>query len=507
MKNKKREITLLVLGILIVIVATLRISSAYMRPSITTEGPTEITLNNCAKLNLIDETTSINMTNTAPMTDNVGLLQTPYKFNITSSCESSIRFKIYLAPMPDNTLSASHIKYAIKERATSKVLATGKLTEESISEFNDSEKTEINNSLGTTITSVYTIFANYIIAGTEKNFELYLWVDETAGNEVKNQTFSAAVLAKGGEDFVPTLADVCQGQNMASCFKENYTLDKSIYYHNETLENGAGDNSYRYAGAHDTVNNFVCFGTDAESCPNDNLYRIIGVFDNQVKLIKYDYATKEQLGTGGDYYLESTPNTTYYKGSQSKVSTYYWNNVNGTSSKNNWNESRLNTIHLNSTYLNNLGTTWTDKIATTTWNVGGMSRANGMESNAKTAYDYEVGANKINKTYEAKIGLMYLSEYYYGALPNHWTKPGYDNDTKQDYRTAVNDNWMHMGHSEWTISPYTNNTTNVFFVNLDGYVYNGNVYYFWGVRPTFNLILSVKLVGGFGTKGNPYRIV
>ena len=253
----------------------------------------------------------------------------------------------------------------------------------------------------------------------------------------------------------------------------------------------------------------MCFGTDAENCPNDNLYRIIGVFDNQVKLIKYDYATKEQLGTGGDYYQESTPNTTYYKGSQSKVSIYYWNNVNGTSSKNNWNESRLNTVNLNGTYLNNLGATWTDKIATTTWNVGGMSRANGVESNAKRTYDYEVGANKINKTYEAKIGLMYVSDYYYGALPTHWTKKGYDSTSggeTRDYSSAINENWMYMGHLEWTISPWTDYTGYAFIVRTNGYVGSGSVSIFNAVRPSFNLASSVELASGSGSMTDPYRI-
>jgi len=133
------------------------------------------------------------------------------------------------------------------------------------------------------------------------------------------------------EEIILTIADVCQNENIAQCIKENYTLDRSIYYHNETLENGAGDNSYRYAGPHDTVNNFVCFGSDDVTCSDDNLYRIIGVFDNQVKLIKYDYATKEQLGTGGDYFRVEIPNATYYKGSQSQISRYFWNYANASS--------------------------------------------------------------------------------------------------------------------------------------------------------------------------------
>ncbi len=57
-----------------------------------------------------------------------------------------------------------------------------------------------------------------------------------------------------------------------------------LYYHSSSLTNSAADNSYRYSGAN--PNNYICFGSDAETCPSDNLYRIIGVFDDEVKLIK-----------------------------------------------------------------------------------------------------------------------------------------------------------------------------------------------------------------------------
>ena len=72
-----------------------------------------------------------------------------------------------------------------------------------------------------------------------------------------------------------------------------------MYYHDGqgTYTNAsqeAGDNSYRFSGAN--PNNYVCFGSDAATCPNDNLYRIIGVFDGEVKLIKNDYAMASELG-------------------------------------------------------------------------------------------------------------------------------------------------------------------------------------------------------------------
>ena len=110
--------------------------------------------------------------------------------------------------------------------------------------------------------------------------------------------------------------------------------ENSIYYHNGTITTDDGtvidanDKSYRYAGASDAVNNYVCFGSNVTPCPTDNLYRIIGVFGDQVKLIKYDYATSTLLGTDGDYSGKySSYGKKYYKGSNyANIAGYYRNN-------------------------------------------------------------------------------------------------------------------------------------------------------------------------------------
>ena len=181
-----------------------------------------------------------------------------------------------------------------------------------------------------------------------------------------------------------------------------YTEDgeNGLYYHDEvgtygTLE--AGDGSYRYAGAN--PNNYVCFGSDATSCPADNLYRIIGVFDGQVKLIKYDYAGESTLGTAPARIV--TPNSSYYKGSLSNIPNYYWSGSSSNDS-NTWSSSTLNTDILNGTYLNTLGSEWTSKIATTSWKVGGNTYSN-ITQNAtpKIAYTNEIESPVENTTYSA----------------------------------------------------------------------------------------------------------
>ena len=273
--------------------------------------------------------------------------------------------------------------------------------------------------------------------------------------------------------------------------------EKGLYYHDSSLANGAGDNSYRYAGASESVNNFVCFGSTTNPCPTDNLYRIIGVIDGKVKLIKYDYATSALLGTDGDYSGSDTPDTNYYKGSLTSIDNYYWNNV---TKKNTWSESNLNKINLNTNFINKIGSEWANKIATTTWKVGGNTWANIGTSMPKTSYQNEIVSPAENTTYDAKIGLMYVSDYSYAAISSAWST------TLNNYKNIKDNNWMYMGNTDWPISRLSVNSNNVFAVGINGGVNSHYVFGNSGVRPTFSLETSVTYVSGGGTQNSPIRI-
>ena len=303
----------------------------------------------------------------------------------------------------------------------------------------------------------------------------------------------------------PTVADVCSnGQTLSSCIIAMDGNDDTLYHHTSSLANGAGDNSYRYAGASESVNNFVCFGSTETPCPTDNLYRIIGVFEDKVKLIKYDYATSTLLGTDGDYSGSDTPDTNYYKGSLSSIDTYYWNNV---TKKNTWSESNLNKINLNTNFINNIGSTWANKIATTTWKVGGNTFDNIGSSVPSIAYQNEIVAPAENTTYDAKIGLMYVSDYGFAASPSAWTTTLYNYDGNDAKGTSIKTiNWMYMGYYDWMISRYSDHSNNAFFVYYDGYVNHSDVSYSRGVRPSFNLLSSITYVSGSGSAVDPILI-
>ena len=316
---------------------------------------------------------------------------------------------------------------------------------------------------------------------------------------------------------------------LANYIKSLYTVDgdNGLYYHdgqgsytNANLE--AGDNSYRYAGAN--PNNYVCFGSDASTCPYDNLYRIIGVFDDEVKLIKADYALEEQVGFWRDdvenvYYDELASNTTYqkpyttayYKGSLSVskipvfeyVGEYYghtWND-------DDINTNALNTIYIN--YLNSINTKWSNMIEEHEWQSGGFVSSyydNDIHQwyylsdiSVKTLYDYEVGVNALNVISIGKIGLMYVTDSDYAANPINWNASSTNN---------INDNWLVMGLWELTISLHLNGGGGSFMIDPQGSIsYGYAMEDFWcTIRPTFYLNSNVEYVSGLGTSSDPIRI-
>ena len=318
------------------------------------------------------------------------------------------------------------------------------------------------NSYETSNSNTYTFSG--LDMGTVYNFSVY--AEDSAGYKSEVYTLSETT-----DDIPPTLADTCRetGSNTLACYVAlQYTNDgeNGIYYHDADLANGAKDNSYRYAGAN--LNNYVCFGSDAVTCPNRNLYRIIGVFGDEVKLIK---------------------STSY--------GNYQWNS---SASSNTWSTSTMRST-LNTTFLGTINSTWQNKIATHTWKVGGMSYSSSYT--AKNYYDREVGSSSNSTTDSMKIGLMYVSDYGFAASNSYWTEALYDY-INVDIR---NNNWMHLGTTEWTISRNLSNSDGAFDVYSYGYVLDGRVNNRYAIRPCFYLNSDVAYSSGSGTESNPIRIV
>ncbi len=332
----------------------------------------------------------------------------------------------------------------------------------------------------TTANGLITIADNYEISATdtpttqEWNITVtFVNLDsDQEGNT--NKTFEAILIiqeeALESETPIPTLADVCPGGgNLATCIQTfNTTYGDGvgdIYYHDADLANGAQDNSYRYSGAN--PNNYVCFGATGADCQNaENQYRIIGVFNNQVKLIK-----------------------------ATSIGDYAWDADN----VNTWEETTKPDIYttLNTTYYNTIPAEWQNLIASTTWQVGGMALS--QTNTAKQYYDVEVGTGQSGYEEIMKIGLMYVSDYGYCASPENWATALYEDN----YGT---DNWLYLGDYEWLLSRFTDSAIRACIVNSDrgGDVYADIVRNANAVRPSFSLASTVELSSGTGTSTDPF---
>ena len=144
-------------------------------------------------------------------------------------------------------------------------------------------------------------------------------------------------------------------------------------------------------------------------------------------------------------------------------------------------------------------------IDNTTWYIGGLYGDVALMSIPNITYSYEVGANKDESTtVTSKIGLMYISDFFYGASKLYWTSKG------SNYSGSISNNWMCIGLVEWTITSLIDSPESLdsaFRASSDGLVNSYPVKWTgYVLRPTFNLIYPISYSSGSGTVDDPIRI-
>jgi hypothetical protein len=278
----------------------------------------------------------------------------------------------------------------------------------------------------------------------------------------------------------------------------------------EATEQTTALTDYRYIGAN--PNNYVRF--------NDELWRIIGVFDTDDGTGKVEKRLKiirnESIGN------------------------YSWDYNSSGNYINEWSTAQLNNLLNSGAYYNrttgtyyNWSTTASNTDFTTTgltekakamigdakWYLGGAanydSSSNGLASHW---YKYERGTGVYSgrsTSWTGKVGLMYPSDYGYatsgGTTRNRASclaKEIYnwDDNSWDDPVSECRDNdWMHDSYNvQWTITPHQARTDLVFGVRTDGSVFNLSASYNDGVRPVVHLNSAIKVITGSGTKESPY---
>ena len=485
---KKTSKLVIVSVIIMIITIVFSITFAYFTASIT-EGNIFTTQGNAvgklADITLTSDTSGINLTNTYPMLDEVGLTTDPYIFRVKNNESSSyVDIQIILETESTNTLPNNLISFSFGNDAT--ILTNAQTT----------------NTTSSTYSNAYIVYTDSLLPKQENTYNLRAWINSNGTvDNAQNKTWVSKITVKAilSDKEVPILT-------LASYIINNVYSENGVnglYYHDgvgsyTNASEEAGDNSYRYSGAN--PNNYVCFGSDEDPCPADNLYRIIGLFDDdgdgeyQAKLIKND-SIGEYTWNDKEDIVAVNENSKY-----NLIMIVDWRPPEANGS-NDWSTSDLNTTILNGSYLEGLGTSWSNMIETTTWHLGGYNSV----ATTKNWYSYERGTLHYGEhptEYTSKVALMYPSDYGYAASSDNWTA------TLGQYNqvNATDNNWVFKGVYEWTITPHSSFEDNVWIMYGNGSVNLAGAISGYAARPVFYLKSTVNILSGEGTESNPYRI-
>ena len=271
-----------------------------------------------------------------------------------------------------------------------------------------------------------------------------------------------------------------------------------------TADYNAGN--IRYYGSN--PNNYIYFNCSDYRKQNSNtceLWRIIGVFDGKVKIIRnesignlawdQDKNDSSSSTTYDNNWSTSTSqrflNNKYYNGNKTGTVTYYSGASGGTSTSLN-----MSNIGLKNDSTRNM-------IANTTLKIGGWSSYSIFPHQV---YEYERGTTVYSgrpTTWYGKIGLMYLSDYGYATDIELCQQNLYNYENTN----CKNNNWLFNNNSQWSIVHVSNSQGKSFSITSSGWVSTSNATYSQAsIRPTIFLYKNVLFESGTGTIDNPYKI-
>lgn len=452
-----------------------------------------------------DASSTVGLNNALPMSDTDGLAQSGTTFTITNTGSLPANYSVSLKDdtdmvtqdnCSDKQLAKENIKYSL-DSSTANLLSTA-----------------IDN----------TLISGNLKAGEAKTFTLKLWIKEDATNEVLSKHYHGKIVVDAAQEGAPELAStkLIKNANPESLDYNSATDEQKNQmwtFTQETTEQLGATTDYRYIGAN--PNNYVKF--------NDELWRIIGVFDVDDGTGKIEKRLKiirnESIGN--------------YSWDNKDTSTGAENNE----GKNNWSDARLNYLlnagHESETYGGSLywnrksGTCYYDSNNATTscdftstgltdsakemigdakWYLGGT--VNFTNSLASQWYKYERGTTVYNSdrstNWTGKIGLIYPSDYGYATSgDSSITKTVCLATNMSDWGEASScyqNDWLFKSSYMWSISPLSSGSDVVVGV----YQYGGRIYYnsayspSRGVWPTVYLKSTIKITSGTGSSDSPF---
>ena len=383
------------------------------------------------------------------------------------------------------------------------------------------------------------------LTDTRADFTFYIYIDGNTENNANmmNKEFKATinVSASEGSNTINAVQYITNlytnaSKTPATNNGKEYNTAPSVSLMNDRLGGTTTDldgGNIRYYGAN--PNNYIYFNCSDYSNQTSSTcetWRIIGVFDGKLKLIRgsqigtYAWDNKN-TSTGAESNYGKNDWTTARLMKLLNPSNYYINDNNDKDSEGNYLGYSLYynsasgkcysgqnnaTVDCDFTSTGIKNDITRNMIAETTWNIGGW---NSSSVYPNQIYEYERGTTvytgRPKTPWIGKIALAYPSDYGYAADLNQCKDKklyGYDNST------CTSNNWMKSiitnngSYSGWLLTPDSGNSNTVWDVYSSGPV-NGNsypAYYAYGAVPVLSLSSELGIESGDGSSSNPYKL-
>ena len=383
---------------------------------------------------------------------------------------------------------------------------------------------EIIKTASITSTGEQTILTKQLPHSTKDGYLIIFYIDgDKAFNDAGNTSFSATITAEASQGNAPEKASALI-TNLYNNSTKTPVKNNSITYQYDTRNNLMQDTAgnIRYYGA--SPNNYIYFNCDSYPSTNCELWRIIGVFDGKIKLIrnesigKYSWDTSASSVNSG-YGINEWNQADLMKllnpghESESVGGSLYYNSRSGTCYNSNNNATK--SCNFTSTGIKN--DTTRNMIAETTWNLGGW---NSSDIFSNEMYEKERGTTTVSNprdgitratTWTGKIALPYPSDYGYATDLSKCSQTLYNYDSNTDSYACRSNDWMYSifktNSYNWLLTPLSGDAYNAFILSSAGYVNGGgNVAGDHGVAPVLYLGSDQDIVAGDGSQSKPYQL-
>ncbi len=442
---------------------------------------------------------SISLTNTLPMSDAEGAATTAYTFTIKNIGNLDYKFKVKLLSTGDSstTIDSQYIKV--------------KVDNDSVTTLSSLSNSIIKNNIT-------------LSAGQSIDISIRVWLSSNTPNTQIGKTFNSKIVTDGQAVYTSTNTKPKLAATISSLYNNSTKTPVSlnnVTYQYDTTNNLMADvaGNIRYYGAN--PNNYIYFNcSDYSNQTSDTCetWRIIGVFDGKVKIMRgsqigiYSWDTSDS-STSTDNGVNEWSQADLMKllnsgyDSESVGGSLYWNAKSGTCY--NGQNNATTSCDFTSTGLKNAETR--NMIAETTYYTRGHDTSSifvdAMYDKERVSGTVITGVTPTRTlTWTGKIAIPYPSDYGYAADLSLCQKQlGSYNDA-----TCTANNWMKSilaPNYGWLLTPNSGFAYYAWSVRSSGYVnFSSVASNAGGVAPVLSLTSELDIGSGTGTSSSPYQL-